>query len=333
MARRSKGGRTKDGRILVRIGEDSRKRLARNAALEKAASDRAIRKEAKKAATRLRRSQREIAKRAMQLARRLARERARDARRAAKRAGNNKPTDDYNREREENAKKKRKKRPFHPRGPYATEKYTSYARRLERSGKLTANVINETTASVGRWIIKTTTGGIPLSCNCPDFTQIDGSRSWKGSSAGPFNPCKHMITVQKDKWKCENGVCVKSKFGIYNTKAECEAALIPPSFTGGQCEGVVYLVTAIFLDNTGAYYGGSLHYATRFARARGKITGIAKRIINPFLVSWVVVSSLDGDKNILGLVGTDQAVSFTNMTVARDDGNPDLCGNPKPTCP
>lgn len=238
MARRSK-----DNRILVRIGEDSRKRLARNAAREKSASDRAIRKEAKKAATRLRRSQREIAKRAMQLARRLARERARDARRAAKRAGNNKPTEEYNRQREENASKKRKKRPFHPRGPYATEKYTSYARRRERSEKLTANVINETTASVGRWIIRTTTGGIPLSCNCPDFTQIDGSRSWKGSNAGPFNPCKHMIVVQKDKWECENGVCVKSKFGLYKTKAECESARIPANFTGGQCVGIEYSVS------------------------------------------------------------------------------------------
>ena len=199
MARRSKGGRTKDGRILVRIGADSRKRLARNAALEKAASDRAIRKEAKKAATRLRRSQREIAKRAMQLARRLARERARDAKRAAKRAGNNKPTEEYNRQREENARKKRKKRPFHPRGPYATERYTSYARRLERSRKLKASRTSPTTFTCNGYTIKVTAGSDPkpLSCTCPDFTQIEGSRNWLGSKAGPFNPCKHMLAVEE----------------------------------------------------------------------------------------------------------------------------------------
>ena len=207
MARRSKGGRTKDGRILVRIGEDSRKRLARNAALEKAASDRAIRKQAKKAATRLRRSQREIAKRAMQLARRLARERARDARRAAKRAGNNKPTDDYNREREENAKKKRKKRPFHPRGPYATGKYTSYARRLERSKRLSARQISATSYQVNGRLVITNADGTPISCNCPDFTQVDGSRNWTESAAGPFNPCKHMMTIPLRANIYTNGIC------------------------------------------------------------------------------------------------------------------------------
>lgn len=203
MARRSK-----DNRILVRIGEDSRKRLARNAALEKAASDRAIRKEAKKAATRLRRSQREIAKRAMQLARRLARERARDARRAAKRAGNNKPTEEYNRQREENARKKReenarkkrKKRPFHPRGPYATEKYTSYARRKERSKRLTATQSSPNTFTCNGYTIRVTKG-VALSCTCPDFTQVEGSRNWQGSAAGPFNPCKHMMAVVGRKYK------------------------------------------------------------------------------------------------------------------------------------
>ena len=336
MASRSKGGRTKDGRILVRIGADSRKRLARNAAREKSASDRAIRKEAKKAATRLRRSQREIAKRAMQLARRLARERARDARRAAKRAGNNKPTEEYNRQREENASKKRKKRPFHPRGPYATEKYTSYARRLERSGKLTANVINETTASVGRWIIKTTTGGIPLSCNCPDFTQIDGSRSWKGSSAGPFNPCKHMIAVQKDKWKCENGVCVKSKFGLYNTKAECESARIPANFTGGQCAGTSYTATAhvkLSYPAEGVVFDG-----TRSVSGIGPVSGVTVVFLYDGLGGALVVlrgefASGTVDNGFYGIHPVFNAPTWTyeivNIAIT---GTPDNCGDLY-TCP
>ena len=223
MARRSKGGRTKDGRILVRIGEDSRKRLARNAALEKAASDRAIRKEAKKAATRLRRSQKEIAKRAMQLARRLARERARDARRAAKRAGNNKPTEEYNRQREENASKKReenagkrrKKRPFHPRGPYATEKYTSYARRYERSRKLKAFAISETEYNVNGYTVKVI-GDKAISCNCPDFTQVEGERNWEGSNAGPFSPCKHMM-ADRNPYYVEIRGTFLDNFGVFQS--------------------------------------------------------------------------------------------------------------------
>lgn len=83
----------------------------------------------------------------------------------------------------------------HPKGPNATAKYTSYVRRLERSRKLPKQRI-----SSKLWIVNgrsvTCQNDVPISCNCPDFTQIDGGRNWQGSAAGPFNPCKHMMAVE-----------------------------------------------------------------------------------------------------------------------------------------
>lgn len=34
-------------------------------------------------------------------------------------------------------------------------------------------------------------------CTCPDFTQRENSRNWTGSNAGPFNPCKHIMTAKR----------------------------------------------------------------------------------------------------------------------------------------
>lgn len=185
MARRSK-----DGRILIRVGADAAKRLARNAAMEKAASDRAIRRAEKKARTAQSSSMKEIGKRAAQIARRLARDRATQARREAKRR--QKEAD-----RRQNPNKPKRKKPFHPRSSSATGNYTSYARRLERSKKLKATRTSPTTFTCNGYTIKVTAGGkpSPISCTCADFTQVEGSKSWKGSNAGPFNPCKHMMAV------------------------------------------------------------------------------------------------------------------------------------------
>ncbi len=180
MARRSK-----PGKILVRIGADAQKRAARNEAIAKAQRDRAIRKAAKIQATALRRNQRAIARRAMQLARKLARDRATQARREAKR--------ERDRQRRQNGDRPKRKRPFHPRGPYATKKYTSRSRRVERSKSLRPRKLSATLFQVGSWLV-TARGNIPICCNCPDFTQKDG-RSWEGSAAGPFI-CKHMLSIK-----------------------------------------------------------------------------------------------------------------------------------------
>lgn len=43
-----------------------------------------------------------------------------------------------------------------------------------------------------------------------------------------------------DKWSCSGGVCSPNANGIYNSQAECEAALVPAGFTGGQTSGNSY---------------------------------------------------------------------------------------------
>jgi hypothetical protein len=239
--------RSKDNRILVRIGEDSRKRLARNAA----ASDRAIRRAAKKAATRLRRSQREIVKRATQLARRLARERARDARREAKR----REKEQRRRDDRDNGDRPKRKRPFHPKGPYATEEYTSYARRLERSKSLRPNQIDETHWSVNGWVVTGNKSGVATSCNCPDFTQIDLKKNWIGSSAGPFNPCKHMLAIKGKKYTLQNirincSGCAPLDFGIIEFFAVNLRTTNQGQFFCPNCPSIRYFdgATPLFID-------------------------------------------------------------------------------------
>lgn len=333
MARRSK-----DGSIIINVGSDAQRHLDRVAKRERIASERAAKREAKKAATRERQALRQTGKRAAQMARKLARKRARDARDAAKPAGNNKPTDDYNRQREENARKKRKKRPFHPRGPNATEKYNSYARREERSRKLRASRTSPTTFTCNGYTIKVTAGSDPkpLSCTCPDFTQIEGSRNWLGSKAGPFNPCKHMMAVRDlAKWKCVGGVCIKSADGTYNSQAECEAALVPPSFTGGQCVGTVYtpILNGIvrYVDD-GSVFGTYVNLAR--ATRIGPLSGLRM--------------TTNGTPNNLYLAGTAAGVPFLELVSSSGgsrreldgsgvaitlSGSPDDCGNAPPTCP
>jgi len=192
--------RSKDGSIIINVGSDAQRHLDRVAKRERIASEKAARREAKKATTRQRQALRQAGKRAAQMARAIQRQRDTAARRKAAREARKNWRPDPNRE-------KRKKRPFHPRGPYATEKYTSYARRLERSKGLVARQISATRYGVNSRLVITNADGTPISCNCPDFTQVDGSRSWTGSAAGPFNPCKHMMAIPLRANIYTNGIC------------------------------------------------------------------------------------------------------------------------------
>lgn len=195
--------RSKDGSIIINVGSDAQRHLDRVAKQKQIASERAAKREAKKAATRQRQALRLTGKRAAQMARAIQRQRDTDARRKAAREArkNWKPN------------RNRKKRPVHPKGAFATEKYNSYARRKERSRSLKASYINDTTWSVSSYIIKVS-GDKAISCTCPDFTQAEGDRNWKGSNAGPFNPCKHMMAERKRKGQCV-GIPYKLEGTIY----------------------------------------------------------------------------------------------------------------------
>jgi len=332
--------RTKSGKILIRVGPDSAKRLARNEAIAKKQRERADQRAAKKEATAARNAAKKAAKAAAAARRRAARKAATKARRkAARDRYNNTPSD----------QRPKRKRPWHPKGPNATEKYTSYARRRERSKKLTATRIGPKTFTCNGYTINVTAGDdpIPLSCTCPDFTQVEGARNWQGSNAGPFNPCKHMMAVRDgSRWSCSNGVCFKTSGGQYATKAQCEAALIPPSFTGGQCNVPYYIKgylrrNSVFGDQTFGYFDNAaespvpldvlyqkLFIGPGFGGAEFVSNGVGGGGVHFYNKNGVVQFSQGDISSTLV-----EPMTFTVVSLQRVDGLPDNCGNAPPTCP
>jgi len=197
--------RSKDGSIIIYVGSDAQKHLERVAKREKIASKKAEIREAKKAATKQRQALRLAGKRAAQMARAIQRERDTTARRKAAREARRNWRPDP----------KRKKRSVHPKGAFATEKYTSYARRYERSRSLKAFAISETEYNVNGYTVKVIEDKA-ISCTCPDFTQDDGGRDWKGSNAGPFNPCKHMM-ADRGQYYVEIRGTFLDNFGVFQS--------------------------------------------------------------------------------------------------------------------
>ena len=59
--------------------------------------------------------------------------------------------------------------------------------------------------------------------------------------------------LDPQKWSCFAGVCSPDPNGIYNSQAQCEAALIPPPFTGGQCAKDYYFKIQV-TTNAGTFY-------------------------------------------------------------------------------
>jgi hypothetical protein len=334
--------RSKDGSIIIYVGSDAQKHLERVAKREKIASKKAEIREAKKAATKQRQALRLAGKRAAQMARAIQRERDTTARRKAAREARRNWRPDP----------KRKKRSVHPKGPFATEKYNSYARRFERSRRLIATRTSPTTFTCNGYTIKVTAGANPkaLSCTCPDFTQVQGGRDWKGTNAGPFNPCKHMMAV-KDKWSCSGGVCSPNPFGIYNSEAECIAALVPASFTGGQCS-TVYKIILSAITSTGAIgygiFGGQngninnpspnparASVIANGAAVNGPVSGISNIEYGSLssgdfrvTINGVQVQFVTG-----GIAGTPFPTNISIFEVYRNDTNPDNCGDPPLQCP
>lgn len=224
----------------------------------------------------------------------------------------------------------------------AIAKYQDYAGRLRRSKRLIRQIveIDANTFRIRRHIVKTSTDGLtPYSCTCPDFSQFsDDARTWLGSKAGPFNPCKHMMAVRDrltggGSWSCAGGVCSQTGSGPYATKAECEAALIPPPFTGGQCAGAPYTLFYNYTLREAAPPNAIAGSGSGSKSGIGPVSGISKVDDGTFTTYSVVFAN-----------GTQFAFSVGNasfivrsdelfQSVVRLDGLPDDCGNLPSTCP
>jgi hypothetical protein len=176
-------------------------------------------------------------------------------------------------------------------------------------------------------------GGVPI------FTGGSGTPVTIGGS--PIYVNGTPITFP-ERWGCSGGVCSKSSTGIYNSQAECEAALIPANFTGGQIAGATYNVQVVSTVDAG---GGVKYVATNTSIAIfGKVVSVTPEVI-------VVVPGITSRSRVAILCQSASTTPPAVPTTIYLDLNfpylitwtftinsitvipPDAGGNPPPTCP
>lgn len=153
--------------------------------------------------------------------------------------------------------------------------------------------------------------------------------------------CPPVIT----KWSCSGGVCSLDANGTYNSQAECEAALIPPTFSGGQSAGVNYFVRvkAVY-PNGDTWYsmgGNPLRNSTAFASNQkapqtGAITSVRWIPATRATVLYLTANGVEaifGEGIIANNFTNVYPTSVTIDLVERVDGLPDTGGNLPSTCP
>lgn len=79
----------------------------------------------------------------------------------------------------------------------------------------------------------------------PDGSCTLGNYAVGKAPVGSFKTLKECREAQDSDYNCEGGVCkpVAKGTGKYKSIGQCQAALVPAGFTGGQCAGVKYIVT------------------------------------------------------------------------------------------
>jgi hypothetical protein len=164
--------------------------------------------------------------------------------------------------------------------------------------------------------------------------------------ADSFKTKQECREAQDSDYNCEGaGICkaVPKGTGKYKSKSECEKAVITPSFTGGQCVGVKYIVTGEVVSPTwnngvpipvGGFQttglGPILWIQTRdqqFANTSGR---------NGW---YFAVRFSDGIKQYFGVLiprSTNSIIQNITISVAPDSPiqePPEGCGNPAKVCP
>ena len=146
------------------------------------------------------------------------------------------------------------------------------------------------------------------------------------------------------KWKCSGGVCSPDATGTYNSQAECEAALIPPDFNGGQCS-VPYNINYTAFGNTVPPYGEPTSLVSGSVTLTGKIRGTACIVTasGSSGQNWQYVWYIYTDPipagfpiytySVAGFLVSDPRGYLRIDSIVRSDGLPDNCGNLPSTCP
>lgn len=225
--------------------------------------------------------------------------------------------------------------------PKAIAKYQDYAGRLRRSKRLIKQIvqIDANTFRIRQHIIKTdTAGNNPYSCTCPDFSQFsDDARTWLGSKAGPFNPCKHMMAVRDRAtpppggfWRCTGGNCSDGHDSGFATKAECLEAVRLSNFLGGQCTGINYIIQLS---------GDGITWVSYSQPLAGPIAQFQVFRQSNVWVTYVLTGSGQSGFNATGNAGVNNSV-FVQKRIITESGDVDTgiegysCGNPpQDKCP
>lgn len=174
-----------------------------------------------------------------------------------------------------------------------------------------------------------------------DRRSLSGGGS--ASAACGYDVC--TLDAEK-KWICQNGQCLEvTDSGTYTSKAECEAALVPAPFAGGQCSTKYWVEVEV----TGSPAYSVLHWGPIGGAGKASCPdGTSFYILSHGLAgqsSSDVRCGVDGNSYDTPLPNQIQATAYANssdpnataaitiLSVTRQDGQPDDCGSPPPTCP
>lgn len=183
----------------------------------------------------------------------------------------------------------------------------------------------------------------------------DGSCELKNYAPGKapkdsFKTLKECREAQDNEYICEEGVCKVAPKGTgkYKSLGECQAALVPAGFTGGQCDGVLYRVfwTVSFTSVFGEIVPGNTFSGA--ALVTGPVKGIVKDGTPRPPISGNPLPSTDyvyyvkgkptNDRpdgkfplplGISGVLTSNESIT----SVQRVDNLPDNCGDPPKVCP
>ena len=181
----------------------------------------------------------------------------------------------------------------------------------------------------------------------PTEYQSHGSAVINENGLELFLHCKIGVVPPTDlgctflqKWKCSGGVCSPDANGPYNSQAECEAALIPPTFTGGQC---AVLYRANYISEMRRSSTGALILSNSYSNLIGGtpmgpiLTGPVRTVSGGSLSFPVIASNGTFYCNLIGGASRPSPDVFDyfiiNFSFSRIDGLPDNCGNLPSTCP
>jgi hypothetical protein len=135
----------------------------------------------------------------------------------------------------------------------------------------------------------------------------------------PRPACPVISPVLITKWKCQDGICIQDPNGVYASQAECQAALIPPPFMGGQDPSYSkYKIKYHYVDNFGVpglFETGFTYQGTIYAPAYGL---------------GAIGFTFNSGASFLPLVSSTY-YSFVSIEIFRNDGQPDI--NLPSTCP